>query len=798
MMFCPDILIFKIIMVVIMKYDFREFSSVILLVFTFLLVFSINAYASEKILYLNSYHENSDGSTPAISAFREKMLSIHGQSELYFEHFDSKRNTNSEYEPVLFKYLEAKYKNKKMDLIISADDFAYDFAEKYRYDIWGDTPLIFFGTNNFDKNRIKDLPNTVGIDEKPSFGDTLRLIEKLNPETEKIYVIHDSTITGMHNVDEFRKAIKDLNLNFEYEYLAGWSIEDMKRVLAAEGQKAAAVYFASKALDSRGVFYSSNEALKIISESSNVPIYGGWKFSLGNGIVGGCLIDLAQHGDMAAELSAKFLASDENVLTTKFYNSPNTYMFDYNQMKKFNISASSLPKESVIINEPEKIMTKTSLAVAGIFLIFSLTILVLGRLVEKFKRMLIKEKDKFEKMFRTHTAKMLIVDPENGRVVDYNTSARDFYGYTDEEMSKLNISDICMTDDSKHSRGPGISEKPLILKHRKKDGSISDVEILNAGFESNNSTYLFLIINDITQRISQQKKIKDYQTELEKLNETLEKRIEKEVSIRKKNEQILFEQKKFVDMGQMINAIAHQWRQPLNNVQLISQMLKEINSGVDYSMDYSELYEQQIDLLTHMSATIDDFSNFFSPKKEKSYFSITKEIMMATELVKPQLESSGIRVVFSCSCSEESITCTENFLDRYCGKGKDSVKGFPSELRQVYLNLISNAKDAVIDSYNEKITQEKLVNISIEVAENSVKITMCNTGGQIDDDVMPKIFDPYFTTKSEGKGTGIGLYMSKMIIEDSMKGKLSCFNTDTGVCFEIILTSEKAETSQTK
>jgi len=275
-----------------------------------------------------------------------------------------------------------------------------------------------------------------------------------------------------------------------------------------------------------------------------------------------------------------------------------------------------------------------------------------------------------------------------------------------------------------------------------------------------------------------------YKQELEQINTNLEEKIEKEIRISKKNEQVVFEQKKFIDMGQMINAIAHQWRQPLNNLQLVSQMMKKIYDGVDYDIGYAELFKTHQDLVIFMSNTIDDFRNFFSPNKNKTTLSIVKELLATIDLVKPQFENHGIGICFICSCDDNKIECDNSFGEQYCNKGKDKIDGYPNELKQVFLNILNNAKDAILESSKD---DKKSIRINISVLHKDIEIKIFNYGSPIPEEIMSKIFDPYFTTKEEGKGTGIGLYMSKIIIEDSMNGKLSCSNIDNGVCFTIKL-----------
>jgi len=271
-----------------------------------------------------------------------------------------------------------------------------------------------------------------------------------------------------------------------------------------------------------------------------------------------------------------------------------------------------------------------------------------------------------------------------------------------------------------------------------------------------------------------------YKKELEEINLSLEERIEREIEVRKKNEQVMFEQKKFIDMGQMINAIAHQWRQPLNNIQLISNIMKDINDGIEYDVEYEELFDKHF-----MSSTIDDFRYFFSSKKEKTNFSIMKELLTTIELIKPQYDHDSINIIVSCGCNDNKINCTKKYIANYCNQNNDIVHGCSSGLKQVFLNILNNARDAILENYKKDVLAEKTIEIITDIGKNSVSIDFFNYGKNIPKDIMNCIFDPYFTTKEEGKGIGIGLYMSKEIIEHNLNGKLTCQNRDDGVVFNI-------------
>lgn len=254
--------------------------------------------------------------------------------------------------------------------------------------------------------------------------------------------------------------------------------------------------------------------------------------------------------------------------------------------------------------------------------------------------------------------------------------------------------------------------------------------------------------------------------ELAELNTDLDRRIHEEVAKSKKQEALLIHQSRSAAMGEMIGAIAHQWRQPLNALGLVLQNLslhyrmgKLDEPFMNSSMEKSER------LIQKMSSTIDDFRNFFKPNKAVDRFNLSKVIYATTDLLEAQLKNHNISL---------SVDCPAD-LD---------ILGLEGEFSQVILNLINNAKDILL----ERKVALPWIGIKVEELDaQTIQISVRDNGGGIPEGIFDKIYDPYFTTKEEGKGTGIGLYMSKIIIENNMKGWLLAINDEHGANFVIRL-----------
>lgn len=238
----------------------------------------------------------------------------------------------------------------------------------------------------------------------------------------------------------------------------------------------------------------------------------------------------------------------------------------------------------------------------------------------------------------------------------------------------------------------------------------------------------------------------------------LDKRIDEEVQKVKENEQLLMQQSKLAALGEMLGNIAHQWRHPLTHLSLLIQNLeiayKKNKLDEKYIQNFKNKAMKQIE---YMSKTIDDFRNFFKEDKEKTEFSINESVRDVLFLLEGRLRNYNIDV--------------EVIED-----GEKIIYGFKNEFLQVIMNIINNA----IDVLNERNIKNKKIWIKIG---NIIEIE--DNAGGIRKDIIDKIFEPYFTTKFQSQGTGIGLYMSKIIITKHFKGNLYAYNSKNGAVFVI-------------
>ncbi len=233
-----------------------------------------------------------------------------------------------------------------------------------------------------------------------------------------------------------------------------------------------------------------------------------------------------------------------------------------------------------------------------------------------------------------------------------------------------------------------------------------------------------------------------------------------------RNQEIMFQQSKLASMGEMIGNIAHQWRQPLNSLSLnLFALEKKFDSGLVDKESFASFSAKTRKTIEHMSDTINDFRDFFNPNKDQHFFSLSNVLNKTKTFIKDAFINIDI------SIPDKTQSDIEIF-------------GYENEFAQVIINILNNSKDAI----EKRKVQKGFINIGVTKRKDEVVITIIDNGGGVNKEILDRVFEPYFTTKEKKDGTGIGLYMSKMIIENSMHGSIKMANFEDGMKTEIFFT----------
>jgi len=319
----------------------------------------------------------------------------------------------------------------------------------------------------------------------------------------------------------------------------------------------------------------------------------------------------------------------------------------------------------------------------------------------------------------------------------------DWHGYFEEQWSRLLQGDM-----------PPTYEFPIVHK----SGDLRWVNQRNIMIRDDTGRVIAIegIVTDITER-------KKYEEELGKLNEALEQRVREAVDELRQKDKMLIIQSRQAVMGEMLSNIAHQWRQPLNMLGLLAQELQLTQKKEGLSEELVEAnIKRTLEIIFQMSKTIDDFRYFFKPDTERVAFRVSDTVEKALSLLDGSFKVHGIR-------TEVAQT------------GDPVINGFPSAFIQVLLNILINARDALAAGQ----VGSPVIGIALSTQGGKTVVSIADNAGGIPEEIIDKIFEPYFTTKGPEHGTGIGLFMSKTIIEKNMNGTLTARNVGDGAEFRI-------------
>ena len=287
-----------------------------------------------------------------------------------------------------------------------------------------------------------------------------------------------------------------------------------------------------------------------------------------------------------------------------------------------------------------------------------------------------------------------------------------------------------------------------------------------ASIEENSTKNLLNVQSQLSREVQKKtQQLKQRTKELEVMNKSLEIRVKEEVRKNTEQEQMLFIQSRHTQMGEVLSMIAHQWRQPLNAIAMTNSGMQVMLRSAHYDKTQFVSNTKRIEgYVQHLSKTIDDFRNFFGQDKKKCDLTLSSIVDDAMDLIGSALEAEGIELIIK-------------------GRGDCIVHSYPNEILHALLNLLHNAKDILA---KEQIKDKRIILYMFHDAKVAC-LEVRDYGGGIPKEILGKIFDPYFTTKEESGGTGLGLYMSKLIIEKHCQGSLQVENVENGASFKLIL-----------
>jgi PAS domain S-box-containing protein len=700
-----------------------------------------------EVLLIHSFHKGFKWSD-AISSAIERELATGEAINLTTVYMDSKKIATSDYFDKLADLYKTQFSTRIFDLVIVSDNNAFNFVIRYHDYLFAYKPVLFCGVNNFDKAFLQenDMQRYMtGVVEQVDLEKNVDLILKIHPKLKKLVIISDLSKTGQAIRRDLRRVIPKYREEIDQiEYIDNISMEALKQRVQTLGHDAA-ILFVLFSKDKQGKFFTYKESISQIRSASQVPIYGLWDFYLDYGMMGGLLTSADAQGEAVARMALEVLAG-KPISEIPIMDKPlNRYMFDYHELERFGITIRKHLDDYEVVNEPFSFYNEYRNLVNGtllLFLLFLTLILMMRQNIQRRKKVEIDLSNqlKFDRVLLDTLPNPIYYKDTDGRFLGCNLSfaklvkhkRQEVIGKTAYDFFPKKIATKNAEIDQGLLRTMGTSSAEFTL-HTVGEG-MRYFTLNKAVYDNIDGSVggIVCIMDDTTERIQQK--------------------------------QFLIQQSKLAEMGDMIAAVAHQWNEPLVDLSAevqdieLSYMLGELKDA-----QVKEFVHDSMVKIQYMSQTLSDFRNFLKPSTKKVLFGIRKSLEEIFDIISKQFFYSNIKLTVAYASAESNLL----------------IYGYQNEFKQVLLNILNNAKSKILQSAKDPAS----IHIHIYSDKYHHTIEISDDAGAIPEEIISSIFDPYFTTKADG--TGIGLYMAKVIIEDKMTGEITVQNSKDRVVFTI-------------
>lgn len=412
----------------------------------------------KNIFVLHSYHPGLAWTDGIMTGIQETFAGSGEQIQLHVDYLDTKRYHAPEYiEDFLEQILPYKIENQKFDLLLTSDNDAFDFALKHRNDLFQGKPIVFCGVNGYTPQMLAGFDAITGVAEGPAVRETLEVALQLHPQIREIIVIGSTQdVSGRLIQGQFLDGSADLAHQVKFVFWNDLSWEEIARALPTLPSDSL-IFLTSVIRERSGRVYDYRDTARAIRAASQVPIYGLWEFFLGEGIVGGKLMSAQEQGRLAAGQALRILHGEDPAKLPVIQKSANQYLFDYNELQRFQIPLAKLPPGSQVIHRPlpfyriDKWQFWAGVGVIGSLILVTALLLrnICARLASE--QALRQSEERFRTVFEIAATGIVLFTP-GGHFLQVNPAYCRFLGYSEEELYRLSVLDITAPEDHQLTR----------------------------------------------------------------------------------------------------------------------------------------------------------------------------------------------------------------------------------------------------------------------------------------------------------------------------------------------------------
>jgi len=714
-----------------------------------------------RVFYLNSYHHGYAWSDDIHSGIRRQLGASRHRIEIQMEYMDTKVYHRPGVTERLLSLYTEKYAGEEYDMVIVSDDDALNFILDFGDQLFPAIPVVFCGINHLNPDLL-DRNRFTGIVENFNVRKTLDLALTLHPNRNRLIVIGDESTTGIAIKGQIKEALPYFEDQLEFEFWTQYSLGEIKHKVQALPEDTL-LYFIPFFYSAGGQVFSAGEMLENVARFSNLPIYSNWEFLLGHGMVGGNLIRGVQHGSIAADMALRILDGEHPSRIPIIHDIVDQYMFDYMVLQKQNIKQAQLPLGSLFINEPKAFyeldkqifwVIMSSLGILVVILAFLVRSIIHKRFVEgKIRNQLA-----FQESLMDTIPQLICWKDLNQRYMGANQAFTDFFGI--ESPAKImHQTDKLLMPSREFAQWAARMDKQVVRTSRA-------LRKIRVAVRDQNGEGAWLEINKVPLRNEKQEVVGTLSTA---------ENITNEINL----ERQLLQSQKMEAMGTLAGGIAHDFNNILTSIINSAELAQsDLNPGSAASRDLDRVLKAS----SRGRDLVERILTFSRPSQEGFRPAVLQDLIRE-----------------SISLLKSSLPKNIEIRSRIKG-GHDPVLVDPTQISQVIMNLCTNAFQAmnsqrgVLDiSLDETDIPEPQAGEKGIPAGRAFRLVISDTGPGIDSKHLDKIYDPFFTTKAQIGGTGLGLSVVMGIVKNHRGIIRADSKPDQGTSFEILLPAVSAE-----
>jgi PAS domain S-box-containing protein len=707
----------------------------------------------KSILYLNSYHHGYQWSDSIFEGIRSRLKESPYTIDLQVEYLDAKKYNSTPVIEGLLEVFRRKFTNEHYDAVIVSDDDAFNFALRFRSDLFPGVPIVFSGVNDLEPHEIS-IGNLTGVVESFDLAGTIDAVLMLHPDKKRMVVIGDESTAGRAIKKQIEALVPRYKDKLQVEYWIQVDLADAQRRVKTLSNDSFLFFIPYYQIIGNRT-YTAEEVMKALSLHARVPIYTSWAFLLGHGAVGGSMLSGQKHGRTAAGMALQILEGADPAVIPIASAPTGDYMFDYQVMQQLGIDEDSLPDGSTIINSPKAFYELSkelfwTIIVSFLLLLVTLVFLVLTMMGRRRVERKIKDQLTFQETLMDTNPQLVSWKDLNLRYLGANRTFAEVFGLDDpsEVIGKTIDEVVNDLDYAAWSQSADVAVINNRESFRKVRHRLTDHQGNTAWIE----------VNKVP--------LRDQSGKVVGILSTAEN-ITRELDLEKQ----LLQSQKMEAIGTLASGIAHDFNNILTSI---------INST-----------ELAIGDVPADSQTASDLERVLKAARRGSR--VVKQILAFSKPSQEGFQTTDLTAVMTEVIGLMEVSLPGNIeLRSHISPAAGMVLADPTQLYQATMNLCTNSFQALRDQGGTMQIRLDQTVLDPEEAQalnlgdgNYVRVTVADDGPGIPADIIDKIFDPFFSTKDKTEGTGLGLAVVHGIVKAHKGGLRVDSNPGQGTTFQL-------------